>query len=62
MVTLILLVPRQKGAVTQKIPRLLRGILQLNCYRKSRIRMISGIGIPTSHKRMGMGFPFGVTN
>jgi hypothetical protein len=31
-------------------------------YRSSMIRMISGIGIPTSQRRMGIGFPFSVTD
>src|SRR6267378_8096545 len=44
--------------VVQNPPQL-RGIaFHLRIYRSSRIRMIRGIGIPTSQRRIGMGCSF----
>jgi hypothetical protein len=48
-------------AKTKKIPRD-AGDFQTLLQRSSKIRMIRGIGIPTSQSRMGMDFPFLVTS
>ena len=41
-----------------KNPRAAGIFMIVDDYRSSKIRMISGIGIPSSQRRMGMSFPF----
>jgi hypothetical protein len=49
-------VARAAKSFGKKIPRQEQGILGMMLQRKSRMRMMSGIGIPTSQSRMGMVF------
>jgi hypothetical protein len=53
---------RVKRLESDKIPRAVRGIFISTIYRSSRIRMIRGIGIPTSQRRMGIGCSFVVAD
>jgi hypothetical protein len=44
----------------KKSPAECGGFLMILCQRSSMTRMMSGIGIPTSQRRMGMVFSFRV--